>query len=1248
MSTFKEITEGTGLTAGRVKNFFKAICNTFSPAPNEWIDQKLSPPVFESGEQPFYTGSRKRVATSSVEYIPSPKKLKSLNLIAVVHLLPTLPAYLDTLREIGIIKVILFKGAAAGKRPDHMEEMAQWVKDHPVFGDAVKNITKNDLKVEKKVIDLLSDAIKGEEEEILIMDIGGYFAPCLSVLAKPDKLKRKFKLLGIVEDTENGHQKYHHAIENLRSIEGSTFKQPNIFSVARSRMKMTEDYNVGKSLVRAADSILRQSLDLRLEDHRVIGVLGFGKIGSSIAMHLRQQHIGTVIVYDVNPEILLRASSYDFVICTKEQMLQQASFIFCATGNKALTYNDLLNISTDTKRLIIASCTSADDELDVHDGLEHHKCKNSSADARSFSRYQLKRLNGELIDVILLCDGNAVNFSYRAVLGESIRSVQAAMIVCALNLQQMAVLNRYNAGISTLTNEEEMRIARLWLQHFSELDVQLITNVSCAQMKYDKKTIEDNVGDLPVDKILLTELKQHLGLVRSEDTDPIDFMDSYRKLIIAASRGSGKTAVLFDLIHDVRNCYDLIWWFDCNDSLKGTLLFLAHKFHVSSFELSTTELQTVVLEAVLKSLTVQNILLVVDNIQEFTGESASEIIAHTADNTKDTKIVVSYGRFKCHEFLSILDNVVSCIPRRQRRCHIVALYTYDNIDELSLGEQAQPVVNEIVNETNQRWHYLIPQQIDVDKAKKWIISKIPEKIEFEQKEKWQNLIDKIVSVDVRRLTIRLTVSLVTSEWINADVLNDVEQLGNSDRLLYLILLFLKKLEQHNRPFFICAQVASLIQAGGISRETFYRLYTILAKDKHYQLRTTNWDLTWQNLLSILKSYCILKQNLLVPIIHRHVSQHYVPLDYVEIYSVPSSYIKELRRSPLADNTDVVWKYALQLINEGFAYDYYSFNQVNRSKFEQRIVHYLDHATAIIKYTVDWTGKEKYALLLGDLLYRLGSFYLHETRMYSEASTLFAKAKTIFDDILQRTHSNNYNISMKESQLLISMFRSKLMQLICEQLNTNSDEEADKFVKKIEEIQSELEQMPENYSYSTKDDLEKCVFTAVIAIARIRVQQARNTAISKTELEQSLQVVQSNLKEIKDKPNMDERTRSLLLQILGSTYSLLEYYEEAIKSYRLAVSLRESILPSEHPDTARTRYHLANCLLKSVDIQSNNDDKIDNAAVGTIISEAQVLCEKALKIQKTQLSTEHRNLKESIDLRQQITQFVKERNLEKPL
>ncbi|CAF4619870.1 unnamed protein product, partial [Rotaria sp. Silwood2] len=290
-----ELTEGTSTVALQVQKFFKAIRTTFSPVPLASNEYK-SPSNNEQSRKRRATMPKLAHCTSSqaAETRITTEITARQNdpfLIIVVHLLPTLPEYLRALKHIGCIKIIIFKGAQDSERPQHMREMAEWVKNNEDFGKAIHpEVTKSYLKTPDNVVELIMNAEIPKGAEIIIMDIGGYFAPCLVDVVRHQTSEKKWKLLGIVEDTENGHQKYNEALQSFSSV-SKDLKQPRIYSVARSKMKMTEDYNVGKSLVRAADSILRETLDLRLEDHLTVGVIGFGKIGTSIAMHLRQQHI---------------------------------------------------------------------------------------------------------------------------------------------------------------------------------------------------------------------------------------------------------------------------------------------------------------------------------------------------------------------------------------------------------------------------------------------------------------------------------------------------------------------------------------------------------------------------------------------------------------------------------------------------------------------------------------------------------------------------------------------------------------------------------------------------------------------------------------------------------------------------------------------------------------------------------------------------------------------------------------------
>ncbi|MDK7093922.1 hypothetical protein QP371_07020, partial [Gardnerella swidsinskii] len=76
------------------------------------------------------------------------------------------------------------------------------------------------------------------QETFSIIDIGGYFAPRLSEIQK----NFKGQLFKIIEDTENGYQKYETQFHN------NVITIP-ILSVARSSLKIEEDFLVGHEIV---------------------------------------------------------------------------------------------------------------------------------------------------------------------------------------------------------------------------------------------------------------------------------------------------------------------------------------------------------------------------------------------------------------------------------------------------------------------------------------------------------------------------------------------------------------------------------------------------------------------------------------------------------------------------------------------------------------------------------------------------------------------------------------------------------------------------------------------------------------------------------------------------------------------------------------------------------------------------------------------------------------------------------------
>ncbi|WP_419620391.1 hypothetical protein, partial [Thiolapillus sp.] len=77
-----------------------------------------------------------------------------------------------------------------------------------------------------------------------------------------------------------------------------------VFSAARSPLKDNEDFLIGQSIVFSTDALLRECGSLL--QYSSCSVLGYGKVGSSIAHHLLMRGIKPC-VYEVDPQLQLKA-----------------------------------------------------------------------------------------------------------------------------------------------------------------------------------------------------------------------------------------------------------------------------------------------------------------------------------------------------------------------------------------------------------------------------------------------------------------------------------------------------------------------------------------------------------------------------------------------------------------------------------------------------------------------------------------------------------------------------------------------------------------------------------------------------------------------------------------------------------------------------------------------------------------------------------------------------------------------------
>ncbi|TDB80995.1 adenosylhomocysteinase [Actinomadura sp. KC216] len=344
--------------------------------------------------------------------------------VVITHLLGERPAFLRAVGRLAEIAAVLPKPKSidmtvlheiTGKMP--VDEL-----DRAAFSDP------------GYALDYLETRAAGRP--VVLLDVGGYFAPSLEHLCA----RFSGRLIGVVEDTENGHRRY----EALGKLPCP------VFSVARSPLKDPEDYLVGQSVTFSAEALIRSRGDIL--QGRPAAVIGYGKLGRSIAAMLHARHVG-VTVYDSDPVQRTQAMSQGFRTAPAlGQAISGAGVIVCATGNLALKEDDFARVANGA---YIASVTSSDDELELEalDGL--YERTPSGPHVTRYAR------TGHYFYV--LADGNAVNFLHGASVGAFIFLVQAEILAA---LGTLAAADGYESGLHQLDRTERSLIAATWLRYF--------------------------------------------------------------------------------------------------------------------------------------------------------------------------------------------------------------------------------------------------------------------------------------------------------------------------------------------------------------------------------------------------------------------------------------------------------------------------------------------------------------------------------------------------------------------------------------------------------------------------------------------------------------------------------------------------------------------------------------------------------------------------------------------------------------
>lgn len=353
---------------------------------------------------------------------------KRASIVAVAHIIPDVVDYLMNLSRVFDLKGVIAKPKSINK-------------------EIKKNLLRSGIPIveisrEVNVLEAyLDDQIQNSSLPVILMDIGGWFAPVIESLSK----KYKEKLIGIVEDTENGHQKY----ENLQKLQNLPLP---VFSVARSPLKDFEDFLIGKSIVYSADAVLRDQS--KLMEYLKCSVIGYGKIGRSIAQHLSTRGIQPA-VYDINPLRRLEAYNRTFMVPARSEMLSSSDVIFSATGGQATNVIDFKLLKSGC---YVFSVTSSDDEFDF-------SYLNNEYNKEKINKF-IDKWVGPTNYFYLVCDGNAVNFVHGACVGDFIQLVRSEMLRAAGNLS----VNIHPPGLHTTDDSMKESIADTWLRAFLRIN----------------------------------------------------------------------------------------------------------------------------------------------------------------------------------------------------------------------------------------------------------------------------------------------------------------------------------------------------------------------------------------------------------------------------------------------------------------------------------------------------------------------------------------------------------------------------------------------------------------------------------------------------------------------------------------------------------------------------------------------------------------------------------------------------------
>ena len=360
---------------------------------------------------------------SSLGFIPGVK------VVAVAHMVSNSVVFLPALADIAPVALVLPKPKTAKTKE------AKKIRE---LGFAMQPLTRDWAKDPEAVAKAVRKAV-GAKDRIVLVDIGGYFAESLNDISTD----LGDRLVGVMEGTENGVQKYERS--------GLAYDVP-VVTVARSPLKLPEDYHVGTGVVFSVEAVLREQGQIL--QTRTACVIGYGRVGRSVAEVLRGRGIPTV-VHDTSPVAMAEAAARGFQVLRRlDDALRASSLVISATGGRAIGRRALASLKSGA---VIATVTSADDEF-VEEDLKMYRPSRVSP--------SIKRYDSEGQHYFwLVNDGNPANFLHGAVIGPAMQLIEGEKMAAIRALAQGTFV-RSDGQISEVSDDDRETVAQIWNEHF--------------------------------------------------------------------------------------------------------------------------------------------------------------------------------------------------------------------------------------------------------------------------------------------------------------------------------------------------------------------------------------------------------------------------------------------------------------------------------------------------------------------------------------------------------------------------------------------------------------------------------------------------------------------------------------------------------------------------------------------------------------------------------------------------------------